>query len=105
MTVKIDGLDSLQKRLKKMSSAAKELDGENSVPLGDLLTPEFMTHHSKSASLESFMSDLGVHNQDDFKALPQEELENKVIADTEFKSWKEMTQAAAKAYVVKKLGF
>jgi hypothetical protein len=42
MSVKITGFDELQRRLRYFADRADALHGEHSLPLGELLTPEFL---------------------------------------------------------------
>lgn len=99
------GFKELEKRLDKMSREAKKLDGEHTVNLTELFPAGFMITHTQSNSIEDFLSDLGVSDQSTFEALPHEDLDKKVMAETDFDSWDKMYEAGTAQYVGKKLGF
>lgn len=104
---KFDGLDDLEKHLKKMQRAAEELDGTHEVPLAELFTSSFMRKYTNFASFDSLLASGGFHAEtsEEFEAIPEELLDKHISATTRFKSWKEMLGKASELYVSKKLGF
>jgi len=107
VTIKIDGLDKLQNRLKQMEEAAKELEKGESVPFSVLFSSVFMGQYTQFNSFEDFLSAGGfeVNSQEDFEAIPDEAMDTHVAKTTKFGSWDEMLSTAGKEYVEKKLGF
>lgn len=107
MTVKIKGFNEFKKRLKQMEKGAKELEGNNRVSLLDLFTSSFMKKHTQYVSFEDFLSAGGfeVNSQEDFEAIPDEDMDAHVAKTTDFSSWEEMLSTAVQYYAAKKLGF
>lgn len=107
MSIKFEGFDKLQNRLKQMEKAAKELEKGESVPLLVLFSPEFMIDYTQFSSFEEFLSAGGfeVNSQEDFESIPDEVMDAHVANTTEFDSWEEMFSKAGEQYIAKKLGF
>ena len=74
--MKLNGFDDLQKRLSSIQKNAESLAGKRNVSLADLK----------------------VTDQQSFKDLPQKDLEQKVISETDFESWQDMMNTAGKKY-------
>ena len=95
MSVKIDlsGLEKLKKNLEK-------LDGTHEVQLGDLLTPKFILAHTKFSDLDDLLKSSGfkVDSAEDFKAIPDEEWDAFIKANSDFESWSEMQKTAGAEY-------
>lgn len=107
MSVKITGLDKLQKQLKKMEKGAKELEKTTSVSFGELFTTSFMRKHTKFSSFDDLLSAGGfeVNSSEDFEAIPDDVFDNYISSCTKFSSWKNMLDEATSEYALKKLGF
>ena len=107
MSFKISGLDDLQKELKKMEKAAKELDGENQVAFNDLFTRSFMSKYTNFSTFDEFLNagNFIVNSQEDFEAIPDDDMDCHVQGTTKFSSWEEMLGSATEKYVAKQLGF
>jgi hypothetical protein len=63
-----------------------------------------MKEQTKSASIDSFFSDLGVTDKESFDALPQKSLEKKVQSETDFESWRAMNEKATAELVLRRTG-
>ncbi|HBN36699.1 MAG TPA: hypothetical protein DD398_01025 [Lactobacillus johnsonii] len=96
--IEIKGLDAMQKRLKKIAENTQKVTNKGSLSFDEIFTDSFMRTYTKSSSLDEFFADLNVHNANDFKKLPQEQLDRKVQAETSFNSFKEMQSKAASEY-------
>ncbi len=105
MSVKITGFDNFEKEMKRLEGAAQELEGERKVQFKELLTPGFMMEYTQFDNLEEFLSASGINSQEDFKAMPEEQMDKIVAATTRFSTWGEMMSGAMKNYVSEKLGF
>ena len=107
MGVKFDGLDKLQKELKKMERNAKKLNGTHQIPLNELFTSSFMRKHTKFSSIDAFFKASGfkADTQEDFEAIPDSELDKFVAKNTKFRTWEDMLGEAGSEYALKKLGF
>lgn len=107
MSFEIDGLDDLQKRLEEMQDAAREIDGENEIPLVELFPPSFMQKYTDFQDIEEFFdqSPWNVESQDDLEAIPQQEFDSYVSDTTQFDSGEEMQGKAVEEWAAKELGF
>ena len=106
MSFKIDGLDDLQKQLKKMEKGARELSETKQVSFGELFTASFMRKYTPFSSLDDFLTAGGfkAESQEDFEAIPDSELDKYIATTTNFNSWDDMLGEATTQYVSKKLG-
>ena len=106
MSFKIDGLDDLQKQLKKMEKGARELSETKQVSFGELFTSSFMRKYTPFSSLDDFLTAGGfkTESQEDFEAIPDSELDKYIATTTNFNSWDDMLGEATTQYVSKKLG-
>ena len=97
--MKITGLDELAKNLEGMS-------GTQNVPIEELLTPEFVSSHTKFANIEEMFeaSGLKIESQDDFEAIPSKDKDKFIRSISAFSDWESMLGEAASAWTVKKLG-
>lgn len=107
MGIKMSGFDELEKKLKKMEKAAKELDGEHQVAFSDLFTKSFMITYTNFSTFDEFLTagNFIVNSQEDFEAIPDSDMDFHVQGTTKFSSWKEMLEKATEKYVSKQLGF
>ena len=100
MSVKINrgGLDQLIKN-------AKELDGKDQVKLVDLMNPAFISTHSKFTDFDDLLAASGfkVDSAEDFAAIPDDEWDVYIKANTDFENWLEMQKAAGAEYMKSKL--
>lgn len=105
--MKIEGLDELEKSLKKLSSNAKKLSGTSAVPFDELFPPSFMRHHTDASNIDEFLnnSPFTIESEEDFLAIPDEDWDHYIKAHSNFSSWEDMQGKAAEDYVVKQLGF
>lgn len=106
--MKIKGLKELNKRLNDLQSNASRISGHNSVPLNELFTQKFMEKYTKGfKDINAFFdaSPFVLENQEDFKAIPEDELDIYVSGNTLFDSWEEMLSKAGSEWTAKQLGF
>lgn len=96
--MKLNGFDDLQKRLSSIQKNAESLAGKRNVSFDVLFPNSFMAAHTKSPNIQSFLADLKVTDQQSFNDLPQKDLEQKVISETDFESWQDMMNTAGKKY-------
>lgn len=99
MTFEIKGLKELQNKL-------KAIDGQQSVPLTEMLTPSFMVSCSSFASAEELFKASGfeVNNSEDFKSIPDIEWDSFIGNNTSYPNWSEMLKAAGTKWTINKLG-
>ena len=107
MSVKITGLDKLEKQLKQMEKAARELEKTKSVSFGELFTSAFMRKHTPFSSIDELLQSGGFNatSQKDFENIPDNELDKHIAKVTKFKNWDDFVGEAADQYALRKLGF
>ena len=107
MSFKINGLDDFSKRLQELQRNAEELDGTHSVTLETLFPDFFMLKNTNFATITEMFEKSGFsfEGQEEFEALPEDQLDEFVQKNTRFATWTEMKQTAGAEWVQKKLGF
>lgn len=102
-----NGFDNLSKKLNKMTKAAQEMDDEHRVPMSELFTNDFVSANSKFNSIEQFfeVSGFDYSSEESFAAIPDDQMDAFVSANTNYDTWSDFMGAAGKKYVAKKLGF
>jgi hypothetical protein len=103
--MKITGLNELQKQLKQMEKAAKELDGTHEVPFSELFTDSFLRKHTKFSSYEEFENQEIFTKYQTIEEIPDDEMDQFVAANTNFSNWDDMLGEAGTEYAARKLGF
>ncbi|MBP1505794.1 hypothetical protein J8Z68_13270 [Acinetobacter nosocomialis] len=91
--------------LKKLSENVKKLDGEQQVSLGTLFNEGFLQANTDFESIDDLFEKAGynVENEEDFAAIPQEDIDAFIRENTKFESFTDMQQHAAAEYVRKQL--
>ena len=107
MSISINGLDDLQKKLDRLKKKAENLDGEHQVPLSELLPPSFMSKHTNFDSIDEMFqeSDFTIETIEDFEKIPDEEWDNFISIETQFDNWSSMLEKATSVWASKQLGF
>jgi len=105
MSIKITGLDQFHRQLEDLKNKVESLSGEQSVPLNELLTPDFLATCSTFSSAEEMFQRSGfkVESREDFAAIPDEPWDDFIRSNTSFFNWREMLQAAGAAWTKNKL--
>lgn len=105
--LKISGLDELTKQLDRIAKGAEELDDTQSVPITELLSPEFVSSHTRFANAEEMFDASGfkVESQEDFAAIPDVEWNEFIRSISSFSDWQTMLGEAGATWAAKKLGF
>ena len=105
--LKITGLDEIQRKLEDMSRRAQSISGTQNVPIPELLTPEFLRQCSRFNSASDFFEASGfkVETSEDFAAIPDDEWDEFIRANTSYATWKTMMGEAVKGWTAKKMGF
>lgn len=100
MSIKVTGLDKLQRELADIQRRAKSLDGEHSVPLTELLPPSFMRQNTPYPTLESLLESSGLRfeNEADFEQLKTPAWDTFIAQHTKFASWQDLLNAGAADY-------
>ncbi len=102
----ITGLDGLQKQLKRMAEGFERAKGTYEVSFGELFHPEFMSRHSRHASIQELFDASGfkVERKDDLAAIPDADWDGHIRSSTDFPDWESMQKAAAAEWFKKKVG-
>lgn len=98
MKFDLRGLDQLEKNL-------SEVSGTHSIPLDDLMTPDFISSCSQYSNFEELIEASGfkVETEEDFAAIPDQEWEQFIQTNTSYGSWIEMQKAAGVSHIESKL--
>lgn len=109
MKFEMKGTKGFQKQLENIEKQAKGAV-EGKITLSDLLTNEFISKHSKLKSAEEFINNSPFAGKEvsSLEDMNTEEMNDYVIEQTDFETWIELYQAAAKNYgveMLKKAGF
>lgn len=90
-----------------MEQSAKELNGQHEVAFSDLFAESFMNEYTNFSTFDEFLTagNFTVNSQEDFEAIPDNDMDNHVSETTKFSSWQEMLNKAGEEYTLKKLGF
>lgn len=104
--IKIEGLDELQEKLEVLTQKVHELDVQN-IPMSELLTGDFISRSTKFSSLEELLDASGfkIESQDDFAAIPVDDLDRFIRSNSPFDSWNALLSTAGSEWAKKKLGF
>ncbi|BBU68741.1 hypothetical protein [Fluviibacter phosphoraccumulans] len=104
--LKITGLDELTNQLDHMARVAEELEGTQTVLMTELLSPEFVSSHTKFVNAEEMFEASGfkIESQDDFAAIPDAEWDEFIRSISSFSDWQSMLSEAGSAWAAKKLG-
>jgi hypothetical protein len=100
-----DGFDKIKRDIEKLTRRVKELEGENSIPFNELFSADFLKKYTDFSSVDDMFAKSGftVTNQDDFKNIPDSKWDEFIKKNTKFSSWEEMTNAASKEWIDRKL--
>src|SRR5947207_15498547 len=107
MSIKMTGLDEFRRQLEDLKNKFESVSGQHSVPLNEMLTPDFLATCSTFASAEEMFERSGfkVESQEDFAAIPDEPWDDFISANTSYLNWQEMLKAAGAAWTKARLGF
>lgn len=105
--LKMTGLDEFQRKLNDVAHRAESLSGNHSVPVPELLTPDFLRRCSRFQSAEELFEASGfkVESAEDFTAIPDAEWNEFIRTNTSFPSWEAMLGEAGGEWAARRLGF
>lgn len=97
--------DSFSGGLRKFGEKIEKIAKTETVSFPDLFNPDFMRKHAKVPTIEALFEAGGfdVNSPEDFAAIPDEEWEANIRANTFFKSWEEMQRTAGAEWVMRQL--
>lgn len=75
------------------------------VHLGDLVTPEFLSRHSRFAAEDEMFEASGfrIQSSEDFAAIPDDAWDQFIALNTTFSSWRELLAAAQAEWLRRQL--
>jgi len=105
--LKMTGLNEIAKKLDDLAKKAGEIDGKHNVPMNELLTPEFVSVHTRFANADEMFDESGykIETQEDFSSIPEEKWDDFIRSISSFSDWNAMLSKAGEAWATKKLGF
>ena len=105
MSSKADGFEQAINLLSNVQHRLTELEGNHNIPFSELFDRTFMEQHTNVSSFDDFLIQGGYDtDEDSFKAIPDNEWEEYVRNNSDFNSWTDMMETAAKIYVYTRLG-
>ena len=103
MSVRTAGFGELNKELQRLQKNVKKASETREVSFDKLFTASFMRQNTSVSSFEK-AGGYRVNSKEDFAAIPEDEFDKYVKANSKFNSWQEMFHSASQAYLAKKLG-
>lgn len=105
--MKIDGLDKLQRKLNDLQRRAQNLNGTHSLPVSELMTPDFMRRYTNYANFDAMLEASGfkAETKAEFEAIPDDQWNAFIARVTRFQDWQSMLNEAGKEWATKQLGF
>ncbi|MCO5388592.1 hypothetical protein [Desulfosporosinus sp.] len=76
------------------------IEEEGSIPFTALFPSQFMQQYTQFKSIEELLSSGGfeVNSEEDYEAIPDEDIDAHVAKTTKFNSWKEMLTNAVNSF-------
>lgn len=104
MGVEISGFDEMSNKLDNMVKNAEKISGEHSYEISEILSDSFMQKNTRFSNANLFLSEIGIYNNDDLEAYPDDKMDAYVSKETDFSTWQDMLGEAAREFVTKQLG-
>lgn len=107
MKMNIKGLDKAINSLKDLQNRAQRLEDTHSVPVAELLTPQFMQRFTDFATFDAMVMASGFKagTQAEFEAIPDHQWNAFISKSTRFPDWQSMLNEAGAEWAKKELGF
>jgi len=97
--------DDFLRDIRKLQRNIERVAGEQSVTFGELFSDDFMLRHTDFPSISAMFdaSPFKLETNEDLAAIPDEDLDAFVEANTRFSSWEEMKSAAAGEWMTRRI--
>lgn len=107
MKIQAEGFDEVHRNLENILNKAKKIEGNNKVPLTELLPDSFIKRYTNFKTTQDFVDACEKLLDVDFLSIDEnDEKFNQMIKEkTSFDNWNEMINEATTQCVGKKLGF
>jgi hypothetical protein len=104
--LKIKGLTELNRKVADIAERARKIDGTRSVPVTELLTPNFVSQYTRFNTAEELFAASGfkAETADDFKSIPDADWDAYIRSASDFPDWETMLGAAVKEWTKHQLG-
>ena len=104
--IEMEGFDELINDLENIKKKAKKLDGYNEISFENLFPPAFMKKYTAFGSINEMfkVSPFELETQEDFKTIPEDEMDKFINENTEFTSWEDMIGEAGELWLVDQIG-
>lgn len=99
---KMNGLDQLVRQLGNLEKSAKKLEGTHTVPVVELLTPDFIARCSVKGTFDEILAAEGFSgsSQKNFESIAPALLDAAIAKWTSFGNWRQMLDQAAKEWTL-----
>lgn len=107
MTFRVEGFDEVNKNLKEFMNKANKMEGNNEVPLIELLPDSFIKKYTNFETTQDFVDSCEKLLDVDFVTIDKndEKFNHMINEKTSFDNWNGMIHEATAQWVGKKLGF
>lgn len=91
--------------LKQLKADLEAIQGNHSVPIFDLLSPDFFAAHTRFKDFYEFFEGAGYpcSTMEDLERVPDDELDAFIAKETRFKDWQELQHEALGEWLKKTL--
>ena len=96
----ITGIDEFQKEIAKFEERLDKLSEKTSIKFSEMFTSEFMSQYTDFATLDEMLDNFGYadFSQEEFEAIPDDEINAKVASHTKFSTFQEMLDKGCELY-------
>lgn len=95
-----NGFRELSNQLGRMADNLKDLQGKTSLPAEDLLTPGFVSRHTRFRSFQEMLDAGCVEREEDLEG---QQWSDFIAANSGFGGWRQMAEKALEEYVERKI--
>ena len=97
----ITGIDEFQKEIAKFEERLDKLSEKTSIKFSEMFTSEFMSQYTDFATLDEI--GYADFSQEEFEAIPDDEINAKVASHTKFSTFQEMLDKGCELYCERQL--
>ena len=106
MKIEIKGLEELDRKFREAERKVERVSGSREVPIGEILTPDFMARFTNFASVDDMLDKSGfeVNTAEDFQTVTDDDAWSDFVAvNTQFPTWGNMLVAAYEEHIQARL--
>lgn len=107
MSVKINGIDGIIKKLDKLGKDIQNLEGEHQIPVTDLLNTSFMNKYTTFEDAQEFVDGCEKVCGADFSEIDEmdEKFNDFIKENTSFNNWSELMEKASGEWITEQIHF